>query len=341
VTKDIGGKDLSKNSDLKIDNTHLVRKCFYDGKIWTKNDLSLHTGLSHAAITNILHYLLATKEIEFIGEARSTGGRKSKQYIINKDYAHLGMIILKRDQFCDVFFVKICNLLGDVLFESKRESHEGCFEEIVDIVKDMLDYDALISTLTLSIPGVCRNGEIDICDFEKLVHCHFVGDLKKRFLLDIHIENDVNVACMGLSHYYPDVMHLALMYQPQVKYVGCGLMIQHQLYTGFSQFAGELSYLPFLSFPEQEDMLKQNPQQLLLYQVVSLCAVMNPQVIGVCSDVIESFDVSLLDRYLTKEHQPHIVFIDQLDEYIKDGLFDLGKRMILNRKGEIENGKIY
>ena len=48
---------MTKITDLKEDNIHQIRQCFYDGEIWTKNKLAQKTGLSLAATTNILQYL--------------------------------------------------------------------------------------------------------------------------------------------------------------------------------------------------------------------------------------------------------------------------------------------
>lgn len=332
---------MSRNSDLKTDNTHLVRTCFYDGKIWTKNALSQKTGLSLAATTNILQILLHEQEIEFIGEAASTGGRKSKQYMINKDYTHLGIIICKRDDLHYDFIVKVCHLLDQIVWEKEYNCQHGDMDDVIEVMKDMLFHDPLISTVTVSIPGVCQAGVINICDFEALAQQDFVSQLQQQFAVNVYIENDVNVACMGLSSHYPQISHMALMYQPKVKYIGCGMILNHHLYDGFSHFAGELSYIPFLSFSQQEKMLKDNPQQLLLYQLITLCTVINPQLIGLCSDVLECFDESLMNDYLPEEHRPKIVWINDIDEYIKDGLFDLGKCMFMNKKGDRENGKVY
>ena len=102
-----GGRYLVKITELKTNNIHQVRLCFYNGEIWTKNDLAKHTGLSLAATTNILQLLLKDDEIKLVGEAQSTGGRKSKQYILNKDYYHLGNVSLKEMINIIIFLLKL------------------------------------------------------------------------------------------------------------------------------------------------------------------------------------------------------------------------------------------
>ena len=68
---------------------------------------------------------------------------------------------------------------------------------------------------------------------------------KKEIKQKIIIENDVNCASIGFYHQYPHYQNSALIYQPAIDYVGCGMIVQGKLYNGFSHFAGELRCLPF------------------------------------------------------------------------------------------------
>lgn len=237
---------MSKITDLKEDNIHQIRQCFYDGEIWTKNKLAQKTGLSLAATTNILQYLLQNNEILLDGKAQSTGGRKSKQYVLNADYQSLGVMILKRDHINYYYAGRIYNLLGKCLGDIRLTGTKGDYNELVRAI-DLLLKKKRFNSLVISIPGVSNNGMINICDFEELAQRDLGGLLKDRYQLSIIIENDVNVAGIGFSRQYPQCNNLAFMYQPKVKYIGCSMIINHQLCKGFSNFAGELSYLPFFT----------------------------------------------------------------------------------------------
>lgn len=188
---------MVKITELKTNNIHQVRLCFYNGEIWTKNDLAKHTGLSLAATTNILQLLLKDDEIKLVGEAQSTGGRKSKQYILNKDYYHLGNVSLKRDDQYYYFLVKITDLLGNILKEEKLISEEGSIDELLEAISNLICDDYKVTVLALSIPGVCKDGKVGICDFEALRNCELLKLLKEHFNLDIIMDNDVNAASIG------------------------------------------------------------------------------------------------------------------------------------------------
>lgn len=328
---------MTKISELRSENIHKIRECFYDGEIWTKNKLAKQTGLSLAAITNILQLLQKEDEIKQIEEAESTGGRKSKQYLLNSDYYHLGIVILKRDDLHYYFVLQSYNLLGNCLSEKKVLSNKGTVEELFLAIERLVTDDTKIKLLSLSIPGVCQKGKISICDFERFINLDLANLIKEQYNLEIIMENDVNAASIGFAKRYQDTNNLVLMYQPKVKYIGCGIIINKQLYSGYTNFAGELSYLPFLSHLQQDELLKTNPNDLLMKQLVTICCVLNPELIGICSDVLERFDANDLSNYLAFIHQPRIIMVNDLKQLISEGLFNLG---LSRMKDKIKRGNI-
>lgn len=328
---------LAKITDLKSDNIHLIRECFYDRQVWTKNKLAKQTNLSLAATTNILQYLLKQQEIKVVGEAESTGGRKSKQYILNKDYYHLATLILKRDDVNFHFIINIIDLLGSVLETKKINKKTGTVNDLLEMIKSFIEKDYKIAILALSVPGVCQDGKVDICDFDELVNVDLSGLIREQFNLGVIIENDVNVAGVGFANYYPQAQNIALMYQPKVKYIGCSILINHQLCKGYTNFAGELSYLSFITHRQQDEMLQSDPNSLLLKQLVTICCVINPEIVGVCSEVFDVFNDAELINYLPQKHWPKIIDVKNFDELIYVGLCNLGIELLKNKIRKEDN----
>lgn len=317
-------------NELKKSNIQKIRECFYNCEIWTKNELSKKTGLSLAGTTNVLMELLENNEIEFIGEANSTGGRKSKQYILNKDYYHIGIIILRRENKNYRIIIKSLDLLSNIVYEKELISSRGTIQELDLTIKQLLENDNNVSILSISIPGVCQDGHVDICDYEEFEDFALGKYIYSKFHLEVIIENDVNVACIGFSDSYPEVSHLSFIYQPAVKYVGIGMMIDRKLYNGFSHFAGELRYLPFYTHQQQDEMLKYSPKELLLKQIVTLICVMNPEVIGYHSDVFDT-EMTLEDYSIFKKHYPVLVRVPDFNNVILKGLYSIGLKNLMKR----------
>ena len=74
-------------------------------------------------------------------------------------------------------------------------------------------------------------------------------------------------------------------------------------------------------------LLKDAPQELLEKQIVTLCCVLNPEAIGICSDVLKDIQISL--PTIPLKHQPQIIKINQLYTLIKEGLFQIGKNQMI------------
>lgn len=320
---------MSKIEELKKQNEQFIKECFYNQKIWTKNQLAKETGLSLATTTNILQTMLENKEIIFIGEANSTGGRKSKQYQLNKDFQHILKVVLKRNSLYK-FILRDVNLFEEIIFKHDQDSKTGTKDELLALIDEMLKKDSLISCICLSIPGICLDSCFEVCDFEQLIGVDLKKELKLRYQKQIVIENDVNVACIGFAYQYPHYQHIAFVYQPEVEYIGCGMIIDGKLYNGCSHFAGELRYLPFYSHKQQDELLKNNPEKLLSEQVETLCCIINPQVIGIYSEATVSPKLTL--NHIPENHRPKLVNIDDLIELILKGLFYIGLKNLKERR---------
>lgn len=82
-------------------------------------------------------------------------------------------------------------------------------------------------------------------------------------------------------------------------------------------------------------MLKNNPVELLEKQLSTLCCVLNPELIGVCSDVIDAVeDISL--SAIPKMHQPRLVSVNNLHLLIEDGLYQMSMKEILKEEKDDE-----
>ena len=312
---------MAQTKELKVENTQLIRNCFLNGQVWTKNALASKTGLSLAGVTNVLQELQLTSEIIYIGEADSTGGRKSKNYLLNKDYTHLGLIVMKKVDGQEVMVGEVRNLFNELLSEVSISS--GKLEALDNLITQ-LQQDDKVKQVVISLPGICSSGYVDVCDFTTFEGMNLKDYLEGKHNIHVIIENDVNVACIGLSEEYPEVKHLAFIYQPASDYVGCGMIINHQLHNGFSHFAGELRYLPFYDHEVQDELLKEYPQDLLKNQLLTLLCVMNPELIGYCSDVFE--DELVINPSFAYRHMAKLVRIHNLEELSKKGLFNIGIR---------------
>lgn len=92
------GKKMAKIIDLKQENIHKVRSCFYQGGTWTKNQLSCQTGISLAGTTNILQILENDVNVASLGYCSIHPEFRTLAllYQPDTDFAGSGIIINKR-----------------------------------------------------------------------------------------------------------------------------------------------------------------------------------------------------------------------------------------------------
>lgn len=323
---------MSKNEDLKKENEHKIRKCFYNGSLWTKNQLSNETGISLAATTNVLQSLQEKDEIIYLGEGSSTGGRKSKLYQLNRDFYHILKVNLKRDEVNHTMTFHTVNLFNETIKVQSIKTKTGKIKELLAMMDSIMQDNQKIAIIVINVPGICKNGIIDICDFEDFEGVRLKTIIKDKYSIDAVIENDVNVACIGFSSKYPKCKNLAFIYQPRIKYVGCGIVIDGKLYNGFSHFAGELRYLPFYTHEQQDQLLKSDPKDLLLNQLETMCTVLNPEVVGIHSDILPFPYLSSFNS-IPLFHQPLLDNVEDFNKVIMDGIYRIGLQELKEKRG--------
>lgn len=301
---------MTKVNQFKIENIQSVRECFYEGDVLTKELIKEETGLSNASLVNILSYLLETKEIIQIDDAKSTGGRKKKQYVLNPTYAYLLKAYLHKEKKVYVFDISICNLKDEVIQKDTMRSTKGSVEELFAMLDECIT--SKVKMLCISIPGICKDGIIRECDFKRFENIDLGTQLKKKYKLPYVIENDVNVAVIGCSKQYKNIKDMVLIYQPQQDYFGCGILIDGKLYNGFSHAAGELRFLPDKTLYEQDQENKNNPKEFLENRIKIMKAVIDPEMILAGSDLC---DVTTIQG---------ITPIQDMKEIILKGLFNIG-----------------
>ena len=274
--------------------------------------------------------MLKTAEILNAGSAESTGGRKSKKYRLNENYMHIGVIQLTVIHQSYIIIGRIINLNGKQVLQMPDIQSSDRLEDIDEMIKRMKSNDSLVRMIAVSVPGVCRNGTVGICDYDCLPNVNLPRRIQKKFRMNALIENDVNLAVIGLKQNHPSVNDLAVIYQSDTKDSGSGIMINSALYTGFTNFAGEVSFLPGRTSKQQKELLKKSSTatRLLEEQILAITAVINPELVGWHSDVPGVEELKLHDDRI-KEHLPQLEHIEDFRAMIYSGLFGIVKDKLI------------
>lgn len=312
---------MYKSKGLKNISIQKVKDYFIENKYAMKSEIANSTKLSHATITNILKELLEMKYIEQVEDCESTGGRKAKRYKICGEYMLFGLLHLSVENGNVVAMCQVRNLDWQVVDSIEYGFMKLDIERLISIINDLKEKNNF-QYLAISIPAVVDHGKVTSSDIEGLENMDIKLQLETSCQVHVMIENDVNIAMLGYIHMHQiESQSVALVYQPDNHYSGCGLYINGSILYGATNFAGELAYLPGKSLEEQEILLDKDPVSLLVPQVTSIIAICNPSLIILYVPCIEnSVFLEKISHCIPTQHLPKFTFINSMETYVFEGL---------------------
>lgn len=295
----------------------------------TKNSLAKSTNLSVATCGNILKECLITGQVFEIELGQSTGGRPSRQFIFNKNHCYTACIYPRHEGNCVSISVSVNNLIGEIIYENHIECNLNIVDALDEIITDLLTNFPSIKALSFGIPGVVNHGLIGICDIKELIDFHFTQYFDNKYKLPITVDNDVNLSALGFYNKNSEkgALNIAYIYFPVDGHPGAGIIINGQIINGFSNFAGEVSYMPAIISRHIQGNIQQNPSDFATYVAViimNINCVINPKTIvlsGYCfNDEILTDISSNLTKYSRINYVPDIIFEEDLHESYMQGL---------------------
>jgi len=213
----------------------------------TRIKLSKLTGLSKPSVSLIVNGLIKegiVKEIG-LGNSRPQGGRRPIRLSFVPDYA----LVLSVDVGGCKSIFSVIDLAGNVLHKktvispiapSKKEFLEFLFDNISEMIA-LVD-SSLLLAISVGVAGTVDKKTQIIRKMPAfgLENVDISEPLRKRFQVDVLVQNDVTLAAMGESwignaRNLSDVLLISIG-----TGVGAGLVINGEVYTGFTGSAGEI-----------------------------------------------------------------------------------------------------
>lgn len=239
-----------KRADTKMMreiNKNYIRNSFRSDVDSTASQLSKKTGLSVVTVNALLKEMIESKEI-FVGESvPSNGGRPSTVYYYNDMFRCSAIIFGFTIGGKNYIKILVTNLLGESIYEEKYIFKEISCDSFNNILDGVFNKYPTIEVIAFGLPGAEENGVITINDYPNIVGDIFMKHYKGRYKVPVIFINDINAAVNGYYHNKLDnnYMHtvVGLVFN-RVHLPGAGIVINGDIHTGKSNFAGEFSYMP-------------------------------------------------------------------------------------------------
>lgn len=317
------------NNTIKVKqvNVELVKTALKALPFGTKLTIANATGLSVATCGNILNELAERGEAIEADLEQSNGGRPARRFRYNANYSYVAGIYVSNDGGVNRITYAVTNLIGEIIEENSAEV-ETINYEVIDTLLEKLIYNyENIKAIGIGIPGIIHRGIIGAVDIEELTDLPLATRLKAKYNLKVIVDNDVNLMAYGFykKQNYDEDKTIAVVNFPKDNGAGAGIIVEGYIIRGNTNFAGEVSYLPFDK--SREEHIKQTNSAdsffpLMVKTIGAIIAIINPETIVITGGLIRSnmqgdFFIAC-QRKIPHEHMPQIIIQENMqDDYIR------------------------
>ena len=334
--------NVSNTAQVRSYNIALVKNALKAIPFGTKNTISKITSLSVATCNTLLNELADSGEILEVDTESASGcvGRPAKAYRFNESHSHILCVYATTIGGHRKLTYAVVDLLGNIVESESLEKKLVDYQEIEDLISIIMQKYTQIRAIGFGVPGVVNNDkEIDSCDIEALTDCPIVSRLSERFNIDVVIDNDMNLIAYGFyqEESLEEEFSMALVSFFDNVCAGSGIIINGTIFHGSTNFAGEVSYLPFeMNCEDQIKLLstREGVIQLVSKTLSSLIAIINPALIVLTGNPIQEnmlFEMRKnCARTIPEKHLPKIRYSSDINHYYMQGLSALTLEYINN-----------
>jgi hypothetical protein len=309
--------------EMKINNVVLVTQALKSLGSATKAEVAAQTGLSIATCGAVLNELRLTREVLALELEESRGGRPAQRYAYNPDYFSVLSLYAQGSDAAAQIIWSVNSATGASLAQGEVRflplSLETFYQQIDGLLADYPN----IKALGIGLPGVVVKGRVATCDISAFAGVDIEQQLREKFGIYVQADNDMNYTAYGFyrSSCAGETAPVAYIFKPDVPCLGCGMVINGQVLQGASQFAGEVSNLPFKDLdklPVAEEMAK---------VIVSLSAIINPATIALSGPKIsDALIPELTERcqeHIPAQHMPALIYRPSMRQDYLQGITEL------------------
>lgn len=172
--------------------------------------------------------------------AESTGGRKARQYLINREYQYYFIAIVDNNNLIIKVFDFAINCVEDYQKSFEMNLFFSALNE--EIEKQARKYT--IGTIGVSLPCVVKNGVVlDWYYNPEMVGFDIKNKLEEKYKANVVVQNDMKLTALGVFN--TDEINSKNIVTMQFGHNGVGMagIVNGHLIEGSTGFAGEVGYI--------------------------------------------------------------------------------------------------
>ena len=305
-------------------NRDLIRDLILAKGPVTKVELSRLSGASVPTVNKIVNQMEADGLICSVNEDSNGVGRKAASYIVNKDAGYFIVFFIQNGSV----HAGLVNNYEEIIHEEKytpdmtsADSVDRTIIDAIELFRNEIPQEKL-KAIGFGVPGVIdpENRIVMIPTVPCWEGAELKSKLEERFNVPVFLENDVKLMTIGVykREFAEKYRNMVFLYVSEG--LGAGIVINGRLYKGINNFAGEYGFmlpdferslshsettgdLEYALRPLAEKRIKGklagNSENELFLRTLSgiitnFTAVLNPDVISVCSPGLTEDELSIV-----------------------------------------------
>ena len=232
-----GSKELIRDI-----NTKLVLETIINNTAISRAAIAKYLGLTKATISAIVQELINKRLVIEIGSDDTSLGRKPILLSLNRKAGYVICV----DIGVDTISALRADLIGEdcSLKQIKTPKNPtNIVNVLIELIESMrlpknTPYDLV--GITLGIHGLVANNQVSFAPYYNLSGINLGENLERHFSTPVYLENEANLSVIGENTFQYDYTNIANI--SVHSGIGLGIIIDHQLYTGYNGRAGEFGH---------------------------------------------------------------------------------------------------
>ena len=188
-------ESLGTNSvKLKKLNRNIILASLQGSESLSVAETSRRTGLSIATCALALSEMAECGEALVLEERKSEGGRPARRFAFNPDHMLVAALFLTARHEKETLSYFVANAHGEVVGSGIKKNSKISIGEIEDTISQLSAQHPKLRSVAISVPGVVKNGTVDICDISSLVGIQLEERIRAASGLEVVADNDINFA---------------------------------------------------------------------------------------------------------------------------------------------------
>ena len=293
---------MVNSSDIRKDNKKKIYRLMLDHQQYTKQQISVKTGLSVATCNTLLNDMAANKVLVTGEEKEFRGvGRSSWLYEIDDEHEHYILVSFVVNQGMRNVDYYVVSATGNIIRKECTVCETIDCENVISVIDGLISDCSSMKQIVLGIPGIIDGAEIEFCDIKELEIADIKRKLQEHFKLIVSMENDMHCMAYGYGRKKQQVNEVITL-------------------AGFMPFG--------INPDEVPDMMVEGKCLDIISRIIgAIIAFQNPNEIVFSGDLINNRILSEVKDYcrrsIPEKYMPVFKMVPGFTEYLIEGMFQI------------------